>query len=152
MPAASGPLANPAGDHEATRSFNFWSFNTDKWTPSTSEWSLALGFVQPEEKVRILKFRFKEDQKVVACQYECAWPTRFCSFNFLFCFRLMECGHCAAARFDWPPTDKGGGRRTHQAALYCRETDSNQEKQADSGEKTLSARAYTHCLTQSLTH
>lgn len=55
--------AIPACVDGGMSSFKFWSFHTNKWMPTPDEWSMALSLVQPEEKRRILRFRFKVDQK-----------------------------------------------------------------------------------------
>lgn len=40
-----------------------WAFNTRFWSPTKSDWMLALSYIQPEEKERIGKFVFKKDGK-----------------------------------------------------------------------------------------
>jgi len=40
-----------------------WKVNVADWTPSESEWKANLELVQPEEQVRIGKFRFEMDRK-----------------------------------------------------------------------------------------
>lgn len=40
-----------------------WAFNTRFWSPTKSDWMLALSYIQPEEKERIGKFVFRKDGK-----------------------------------------------------------------------------------------
>ena len=50
---------------ETTRSFHFWSFNTNKWIVDPYNWSKGLSLVQPDEKARIARFILEVEQKVI---------------------------------------------------------------------------------------